>query len=90
MTLVVPPLSGAVAHDDPETLIGTLAPTGGAAPYEVIAIWPAGPANGFDPDRVALGIWRERESRPVAVWRGRDERPAASWRGRHTRPEANV
>ena len=63
MTLVVPPLSGAVAHDDPETLIGTLAPTGGAAPYEVIAIWPAGPANGFDPDRVALGIWRERFER---------------------------
>ena len=38
MTLTVPDLSGALAYDDAETLIGTLAPTGGVGPYEVVAI----------------------------------------------------
>jgi len=38
MTFTVPPLSGAVAYDAAETLIGTLAPTGGTGPYEFIGI----------------------------------------------------
>jgi hypothetical protein len=36
----VPPLTGDVDHDDAPALIGTLAPTGGAAPYEVVLIGP--------------------------------------------------
>lgn len=40
MTLAVPPLAGAVAWDDDETLIGTLAPTGAVGPWEVVAIGP--------------------------------------------------
>ncbi len=88
MTLVVPTLVAAVEHDAPETLIGTLAPTGGTPPYEVVAIWPAGPATDFDPDRVALGVWRGRATRPAAAWRARAARPTAAWRGREIRPEA--
>lgn len=42
MTITVPNLSGAVAWDDSETLIGTLAPSGGTAPYEIVAISAAG------------------------------------------------
>lgn len=38
MAITVPDLTGAVAYDDPETLIGTFAPSGGVAPYEYISI----------------------------------------------------
>ncbi|SFJ35922.1 hypothetical protein SAMN05216258_1554, partial [Albimonas pacifica] len=34
--IAVPTLVGAVEHDAGETLIGTLAPTGGTPPYEVV------------------------------------------------------
>ena len=88
MTLTVPTLTVTVDHDADETLLGTLAPTGGVGPYEVVAIWPAGPATNFDPDRIALGVWRDRAARPAVAWRERETRPAASWRGRETRPEA--
>ena len=88
MSISIPPLSGSVEHDDAETLIGTLAPTGGTPPYELVAIWPAGPETAFDPDRVALGVWRDRVIRRAVAWRARGERPAAAWRGRETRPEA--
>ncbi|SFJ17158.1 hypothetical protein, partial [Albimonas pacifica] len=77
-----------VEHDAGETLIGTLAPTGGTPPYEVVAIWPAGPVTGFDPDRIVLGVWRDRAARSAAPWRVRASRPAAAWRTRQTRPEA--
>ena len=87
MTITVPTLTGAVAHDDPETLIGTLSPSGGTPPYEIVAIWPASGALG-DPDRIAIATWRDRQPRPAAVWRGRAVRPAATWRERQTRPEA--
>jgi len=88
VTITVPTLTAEIAHDAPETLVGTLAPTGGVGPYVIVAIWPAGPATDFDPDRVALAVWRGREARPAATWRTRAARPAAAWRGREIRPEA--
>lgn len=46
MTLTVPPIDGGqIDHDAGETLVGTLAPTGGVAPYEVVA---AGLPGGID------------------------------------------
>ena len=87
MTLTVPPLFGAIAYDDAETLIGTLAPTGGVGPYEVVAIWPGGAASALAPARLALAIWRGRVPRPRATLRARGDRPAAAWRVRDIRPE---
>ena len=40
MTVTVPPISGAVDWDDPEAVVGTLAPTGGTPPYTFVAIAP--------------------------------------------------
>ena len=87
MTLTVPDLSGALAYDADETLIGTLAPTGGVGPYEVVAIWPGGAASALAPARLALAIWRGRVTRPRATLRARVERPPAPWRARESRPE---
>ena len=60
MTITVPALTAEIAHDASENLIGTLAPTGGVGPYEVVAIWPAA---GAVPDGVVLSLvaWRGRE-----------------------------
>ncbi|MDF2232160.1 hypothetical protein P2H44_06300 [Albimonas sp. CAU 1670] len=84
----VSPLVGATDFDGAEIDLGTLAPTGGVPPYEIVAIWPAGPVSGFDPDRIVLGVRRDRAARSAAPWRVRASRPAAAWRMRQTRPEA--
>ena len=68
MTITLPALTAEITHDAEETPIGTLAPTGGVGPYEVVAIWPAGDETDFDPDLVALAVWRGREIRPEATW----------------------
>lgn len=60
MTLAVPPLAGAVAWDDAETLIGTLAPTGAVGPWEVVAIGPealAWAAAAEAADATVAGAW---------------------------------
>ena len=86
MTIAVPTLTAEIAHDASENLIGTLAPTGGVGPYEVVAIWPAA---GAVPDGVVLSLvaWRGREDLSAAEWRERTTVDAAAWRGRITLPE---
>ena len=81
MTLTVPPLFGAIAYDDAETLIGTLAPTGGVGPYEVVAIgaeaeaWFAASERA---DQHIDGTWRVRAESP-GLWRS-VEALAGTWR----------
>lgn len=88
MPLAVSPLTGAVDFDAAEIDLGTLAPTGGVPPYEIVAIWPAGPASDFDPDALFLGVRRGRAALSAATWRPRAVLPAAVWRGREILPEA--
>lgn len=87
MTITVPILTAEIAHDAPETLIGTLAPTGGVGPYEIVAIWPA---SGSVPDGIvpSLAEWRGRAALPGATWRARETLGSAAWRSRITLPEA--
>ena len=81
MTLTVPDLSGALAYDADETLIGTLAPTGGVGPYEVVAVG-AEAATWFAAweraDQHISGTWRVETASPGA-WRGVDAL-AGRWR----------
>jgi len=84
----VPTLVGAVNHDDPETLIGTLAPTGGVGPYVVVAIWPA---VGDVPDGLVLPLadWRAAVVMPQNGWRAPATLAETRWRGPITLPEAD-
>ncbi len=86
--IAVPTLVGAVEHDAPETLIGTLAPTGGVGPYEVVAIWPA---VGDLPEGhvLPLAAWRGPAALPEGGWRAPTILAGAGWRGPTTLPEAD-
>ena len=88
MTITVPTLTAEIAHDAEETLIGTLAPTGGVGPYEVVAIWPAAgdPPEGHV---LPLAAWRSPAALPESGWRAPAVLAGAGWRAPTTLPEAD-
>ena len=88
MTITLPALTAEITHDAEETPIGTLAPTGGVGPYEVVAIWPAA---GDPPEGrvLPLAAWRSPAALPESDWRSPAVLAEAGWRGPVTLPEAD-